>query len=67
MTDRTCLLCKHFDVLEQGDYSEYTPGDGPTFECSHRKHKWSVDWCGGREKVRVHLALAETCEGYAVG
>jgi len=66
MKIKTCLECKHFKIeTETSSYSEMTPGDEFSMECSF--DHWKVDPLSTTEdKFREFMAKAGTCKDFII-
>jgi len=60
---RNCILCKHWFISYEGDYSELTPGAG--FESGCYRHRWYVTGYDiSEKKYREHMKTAEECNDF---
>ena len=59
---RTCIMCNHWIIYFEHDWSEYTPGDGFVSKCL--KYHWSSDYDVSSKKYRASLLTANGCPDY---
>ena len=60
---RTCILCRHWDIFFEGDYSDQTPGSGFYSRCM--KSHWSIyGYELSRKAYREKILTANNCNDY---